>query len=70
LKADLAALSACETARDRTSAGKGMIGLTWALFIESSATANTRREIHTPGGRKLGLLKSSRAILLVMLSVT
>src|SRR4029453_8043808 len=33
LKADLAVLSACETARGRYGAGEGMIGLTWALFV-------------------------------------
>ena len=33
LKADLVALSACETARGRFGAGEGMIGLTWALFV-------------------------------------
>jgi CHAT domain-containing protein/tetratricopeptide (TPR) repeat protein len=33
LKADLAVLSACETARGRFGAGEGMIGLTWAMFI-------------------------------------
>lgn len=33
LKADLAVLSACETARGRFGAGEGMIGLTWALFV-------------------------------------
>ena len=33
LKADLAVLSACETARGRTAAGEGMIGLSWAMFI-------------------------------------
>jgi CHAT domain-containing protein len=33
LQADLAVLSACETARGRFGAGEGMIGLTWAMFI-------------------------------------
>jgi len=33
LKAELAVLSACETARGRFGAGEGMIGLTWALFV-------------------------------------
>ncbi|HEX7318222.1 MAG TPA: CHAT domain-containing protein [Pyrinomonadaceae bacterium] len=33
LKADLAVLSACETARGRTAAGEGMIGLSWAMFV-------------------------------------
>ena len=33
LKADLEVLSACETARSRTSAGEGVIRLTWTLFV-------------------------------------
>jgi CHAT domain-containing protein/Tfp pilus assembly protein PilF len=33
LKADLAVLSACESARGRIGAGEGMIGLSWAMFI-------------------------------------
>ena len=33
LKADLAVLSACETARGRFGAGEGVIGLTWAMFV-------------------------------------
>ena len=38
LKADMAVLSACETARGRVGAGEGMIGLTWALFIAGCPT--------------------------------
>jgi CHAT domain-containing protein len=38
LKADLAALSACETARGRFGAGEGMIGLSWAMFIAGVPT--------------------------------
>ena len=33
LHADLAVLSACETARGRIGAGEGMIGLSWAMFM-------------------------------------
>ncbi|MEP7337583.1 MAG: CHAT domain-containing tetratricopeptide repeat protein [Acidobacteriota bacterium] len=38
LHADLAVLSACETARGRVGAGEGMIGLTWALFVAGVPT--------------------------------
>jgi CHAT domain-containing protein len=38
LKADLAVLSACETARGRIGAGEGMIGLSWAMFIAGVPT--------------------------------
>jgi CHAT domain-containing protein/TolA-binding protein len=33
LRAELAVLSACETARGRVGKGEGMIGITWALFV-------------------------------------
>ncbi|HKS24382.1 MAG TPA: CHAT domain-containing protein [Thermoanaerobaculia bacterium] len=33
LRADVAVLSACDTARGRISAGEGVIGFTWALFV-------------------------------------
>lgn len=33
LRADLAVLSSCETARGRVAAGEGIIGFTWALFV-------------------------------------
>jgi CHAT domain-containing protein/Tfp pilus assembly protein PilF len=33
LQADLAVLSACETARGRIGAGEGMVGLSWAMFM-------------------------------------
>jgi Uncharacterized protein conserved in bacteria len=38
LSAELAVLSACETARGRIGAGEGMIGLSWAMFIAGVPT--------------------------------
>jgi CHAT domain-containing protein/uncharacterized protein HemY len=38
LRANLVALSACETARGRVGRGEGMIGLTWALFVAGAPT--------------------------------
>jgi CHAT domain-containing protein len=38
LHADLAVLSACQTARGRVSAGEGLIGMSWALFVAGTPT--------------------------------
>jgi CHAT domain-containing protein len=38
LNADLAVLSACETARGHISAGEGVIGLSWAFFVAGTST--------------------------------
>ncbi|MBL8189002.1 MAG: CHAT domain-containing protein [Acidobacteria bacterium] len=59
LRAELAVLSACETARGRVGAGEGLLGLTWALFVagcpttvasqwkvESASTAQLMIEFH------------------------
>lgn len=59
LNADLAVLSACETARGRVSAGEGVIGMSWALFVagvpstvvsqwkvDSASTADLMIEFH------------------------
>lgn len=54
LKADLAVLSACETARGQTSAGEGVIGLTWALFVAGTpATVVTQWEVESASSRDL-----------------
>lgn len=39
LNAELAVLSACETARGRIAAGEGIIGTSWALFVAGSPAA-------------------------------
>ncbi len=36
LRADMVVLSGCETARGKGSAGEGLIGMSWALFIAGS----------------------------------
>lgn len=38
LRADLAVLSACQTARGHVSAGEGLIGMSWALFVAGTPT--------------------------------
>lgn len=38
LRADLAVLSACDTARGRVQAGEGVIGMSWAFFVAGCPT--------------------------------
>jgi CHAT domain-containing protein len=38
LRADLVALSACDTARGRIGAGEGVIGMSWAFFVAGCRT--------------------------------
>jgi CHAT domain-containing protein len=38
LHAEMAVLSACQTARGRVSAGEGLIGMSWALFVAGTPT--------------------------------
>jgi CHAT domain-containing protein len=54
LHADLAVLSACETARGRFGAGEGMIGLTWALFVAGvPATVVSQWQVESAATRDL-----------------
>ena len=56
LKADLAVLSACETARGRFGAGEGVIGLTWALFIAGvPSTVVSQWKVESASTRELML---------------
>ena len=56
LRADLAVLSACETARGRFGAGEGMIGLTWALFVAGApATVVSQWKVESASTRDLML---------------
>jgi CHAT domain-containing protein len=56
LKADLAVLSACETARGHFGAGEGVIGLTWALFIAGvPSTVVSQWKVESASTRELML---------------
>ena len=56
LQADLAVLSACETARGRFSAGEGVIGLSWAMFVAGvPATLVSQWKVVSAGTRDLML---------------
>ena len=56
LKADLAVLSACETARGRFGAGEGVVGLTWALFMAGApATVVSQWKVESASTRDLML---------------
>jgi CHAT domain-containing protein len=56
LKAELAVLSACETARGRYGAGEGVIGLTWALFVAGvPSTVVSQWEVESASTRDLML---------------
>jgi len=56
LHADLAVLSACETARGRYGAGEGVIGLTWALFVAGvPSTVVSQWKVESASARDLML---------------
>src|SRR5262249_28596542 len=56
LHADLAVLSACETARGRYGAGEGVIGLTWALFVAGvPSTVVSQWKVESASSRELML---------------
>ncbi|MGH9940344.1 MAG: CHAT domain-containing tetratricopeptide repeat protein, partial [Blastocatellia bacterium] len=56
LRADLVVLSACETARGRASAGEGVIGLTWAMFVAGApATVVSQWKVESASTRDLML---------------
>jgi CHAT domain-containing protein len=56
LQSDLAVLSACETARGRFSAGEGVIGLSWAMFVAGApATLVSQWKVVSAGTRDLML---------------
>jgi CHAT domain-containing protein len=54
LDADLAVLSACETARGRVGAGEGVIGMSWAFFLAGCrATIVSQWKVHSAGTSQL-----------------
>lgn len=54
LKAELAVLSACETARGRIGAGEGVIGFSWAMFIAGvPATVVSQWKVESASTRDL-----------------
>ena len=54
LRADLAVLSACETARGRIGAGEGVVGLSWALFVAGvPATVVSQWKVESAATREL-----------------
>jgi CHAT domain-containing protein/uncharacterized protein HemY len=75
LHADLAVLSACETARGRITSGEGVIGLTWAFFVagvpttvvsqwkvESSSTSKLMLNFHQALGNQSARFSAARAL--------
>jgi len=61
LKADLAVLSACETARGRFGAGEGVIGLSWAMFIAGvPTTVVSQWKVESASARDLMLVFHQR----------
>lgn len=56
LKADLVALSACDTALGKIGKGEGMIGLSWALFVAGTpATVVSQWKVHSESTTELML---------------
>jgi CHAT domain-containing protein len=63
LKAELAVLSACETARGRIGAGEGVIGFSWAMFIAGvPSIVVSQWKVESAGTRDL-MVKFHRGII-------